>query len=64
MVGETDLEVALETFPIPLSMLTALAPETVQDKVTGWAAVIVEGVAVNEVMAGPELAGPELGVIV
>jgi hypothetical protein len=43
--------------PIPLSILAVLAPETLQDNMAGWPAVIVEGVAVNEVMAGAGVAG-------
>jgi hypothetical protein len=53
-VGETDFEVTPETSPIPLSMLTAVAPETLQDNVDPCPAVIVEGVAVNQFMVGAE----------
>jgi hypothetical protein len=57
--GETDLDVTFETSPTPLSMLTVLAPETVQDKVASCPAVSVVGVAVNEVMVGTGVTGFE-----
>jgi hypothetical protein len=57
--GETDLDVTCETSPTPLSMLTVLAPETVQDKVASCPAVIVVGAAVNEVMVGIGVRGFE-----
>jgi hypothetical protein len=58
-VGETDLDVTFETFPIPLSRLTVVAPMTLQDKVAGFPAVIADGVAVNEVMVGVGVVGFE-----
>ena len=59
-MGETDVDATLETFPTPLSMPTVLLPETLHDSVAGCPAVIVEGVAKNDVMAGSGVgAGPE-----
>ena len=60
-MGETDLEVTFETSPIPLSMLTVVAPETVQDNVASCPAVTVEGVAVNLLMVGADV---DVGLIV
>jgi len=59
-VGDTDLEVTPETSPTPLSMLTLVAPEMLQDRVALCPAAIVAGVAVNEVMVGTEPVPPEV----
>ena len=53
--GDTDLEVAPVTLPIPLSMVMAVAPDTLQDKSPDCPAVIVEGVAVNDDITGAGL---------
>ena len=57
-VGETDLEARCETSPTPLSMLTVLAPEMLQENMADCPAVMVEGVLVNELMVG---AGGRIG---
>jgi hypothetical protein len=51
--GETDREETGVTSPTPLSMLSADAPETVQDSVADCPLLILVGAAVNDVMVGP-----------
>ena len=56
--GETDFVARCETSPTPLSMLTVLAPEMLQENMADCPAVMVEGVPVNEIMVG---AGGRMG---
>ncbi len=58
-VGETDLEARCETSPTPLSMLTVLAPEMLQENMADCPAVMVEGVPVNQIMVGTGRIGLE-----
>ena len=50
--GMTALEVTYVTSPTPLLIETDVAPETLHESVTCCPAVIVRGVAVNELMVG------------
>jgi hypothetical protein len=50
--GDTVIVFIFVTFPTPLSMLRSVAPETLQDKVTGWAGVVLDGTAENEEITG------------
>ena len=59
-LGDTLLEVRLDTSPIPLSMLRLVAPVTLQDKVADCPADRLEGVAVNALMTGAWLGGGPL----
>jgi len=57
-VGITARLPVKATFPIPWSILTILAPETLQLSVEDWPAEIVSGFAVNEsITASDEIAG-------
>jgi hypothetical protein len=61
--GETDRVVVPVTVPIPLSMVTDVAPETFHDRTVDWPAVMEAGLALNDPIAG----GPEgvgVGVLV
>jgi len=55
--GETVVEVRPVTTPTLLLMLSEVAPLALQESVAGDPAVIVEGVAANEVILGSETAG-------
>ena len=53
--GKAEMLDRLVTLPTPLSMLTDVAPETFQASVTGLAAAVLVGVAVNEEITGTGL---------
>jgi hypothetical protein len=55
-VGDTAVALKFVTFPTPLSMLIVVAPETLQESVTGWPGVVLGGAALNEEIAG--ICGP------
>ncbi|MBA7582403.1 hypothetical protein ES708_24331 [subsurface metagenome] len=52
MVGDTDCVPLLSTSPIPWSMVTVVAPVTLQDKVADSPDMISVGLALNSVMTG------------
>jgi hypothetical protein len=58
--GDTEVDAAPETLPIPGAMVTEVAPVTFQERVAACPAAILEGDAVNEAIAGAEVV-PEIG---
>ena len=50
--GETDRDAIAATLPIPLSMVTVVAPETAHDKVDEPPVLMLRGEAVKEVIEG------------